>query len=33
MGRNTYPEHVSHGRHRARVPVTDGLVEGFGILQ
>ena len=33
MGRNTYVEHILHGRHRARVPVTDGLVEGIGILQ
>ena len=31
--RNTYPEHVSHVRHRAHVPVTDGLIEGIGILQ
>jgi hypothetical protein len=31
--RNTYSEHVTHVRHRARVPVTDGLVEFPGILQ
>ena len=31
--RNTYIEHASHVRHRAHVPVTDGLVEGLGILQ
>ncbi len=30
--RNTYPEHVLHDRHRAHVPVTDGLIEGLGIL-
>ena len=33
MGRNTYQEHIRHGRHRARVPGTNGLVEGCGILQ
>ena len=33
MGRNTYVEHIAHVRHRARVPVTDGLVEGSGTLQ
>ena len=33
MGRNTYVEHGLHGRHRARVPGTNGLVEGSGILQ
>ena len=33
MGRNTYVEHGIHGRHRARVPVTDGLVEESGTLQ
>ena len=32
-GRNTYVEHIRHGRHRARVPVTDGLVEDSGFLQ
>jgi hypothetical protein len=31
--RNTYSEHANHVRHRARVPVTDGLVEGIGFLQ
>ncbi len=31
--RNTYIEHETHVRHRARVPVTDGLIEGSGILQ
>ncbi len=31
--RNTYIEHDSHVRHRAHVPVTDGLVEGLGSLQ
>ena len=31
--RNTYIEHGKHVRHRAHVPVTDGLIEGFGILQ
>ena len=31
--RNTYIEHVLHVRHRAHVPVTDGLIEGFGNLQ
>ncbi len=31
--RNTYPEHAKHVRHRAHVPVTDGLIEGSGILQ
>ena len=30
--RNTYREHVSHGRHRAHVPITDGLIEGSGNL-
>ena len=30
--RNTYIEHASHVRHRAHVPVTDGLVEGIGTL-
>ena len=33
MGRTTYVEHVAHIGHRARVPVTDGLVEGTGKLQ
>jgi len=27
---NTYHEHVPHVRHRAHVPSTDGLIEGFG---
>ena len=31
--RNTYDEHVTHVRHRARVPITDGLIEGRGKLQ
>jgi hypothetical protein len=31
--RSTYPEHASHVRHRAHVPVTDGLIEGPGFLQ
>ena len=31
--RNTYIEHAVHDRHRAHVPVTDGLVEGEGKLQ
>ncbi len=30
--RNTYIEHLLHVRHRAHVPVTDGLVEGKGSL-
>ena len=30
--RNTYIEHVNHVRHRAHVPITDGLIE-VGILQ
>jgi hypothetical protein len=30
--RTTYPEHVSC-RHRAHVPITDGLIEGSGNLQ
>ena len=30
--RNTYPEHGSHVRHRAHVPITDGLIEGNGKL-
>jgi hypothetical protein len=33
MGRTTYEEHVAHVGHGARVPVTDGLVEGTGRLQ
>jgi len=31
--RNTYLEHETHVRHRARVPITDGLIEGRGNLQ
>ena len=31
--RNTYSEHAVHVRHRAHVPITDGLVEGLGSLQ
>ena len=31
--RNTYREHVAHVRHRAHVPITDGLIEGSGKLQ
>ena len=31
--RNTYIEHALHGRHRAHVPITDGLIEGLGVLQ
>ncbi len=31
--RNTYLEHASHVRHRAHVPITDGLIEGLGTLQ
>ncbi len=31
--RNTYPEHAKHVRHRAHVPITDGLIEGIGTLQ
>jgi hypothetical protein len=30
--RNTYKEHETHVRHRARVPITDGLIEGRGKL-
>ena len=30
--RNTYLEHGKHVRHRAHVPVTDGLIEGIGSL-
>ncbi len=30
--RSTYIEHVLHVRHRAHVPITDGLIEGLGIL-
>ena len=31
--RSTYSKHVLHVRHRAHVPSTDGLIEGFGTLQ
>ena len=31
--RNTYIEHVIHVRHRAHVPITDGLIEDIGSLQ
>ena len=31
--RNTYHEHGLHFRHPARVPITDGLIEGPGKLQ
>ena len=31
--RNTYIEHAIHGRHRAHVPITDGLIEDRGFLQ
>ena len=31
--RITYKEDGSHVRHRAHVPVTDGLIEGKGTLQ
>ena len=31
--RNTYKEHLHHVRHRAHVPITDGLIEGLGTLQ
>jgi hypothetical protein len=31
--RSTYIEHVIHVRHRAHVPITDGLIEGIGTLQ
>ncbi len=31
--RSTYIEHVLHVRHRAHVPITDGLIEGSGFLQ
>ena len=30
--RSTYIEHLIHVRHRARVPITDVLIEGLGIL-
>ena len=31
--RNTYIEHATHVRHRAHVPITDGLIEVIGLLQ
>ena len=31
--RSTYTEHLFHARHRAHVPITDGLIEGLGKLQ
>ena len=31
--RNTYKEHALHVRHRAYVPITDGLIEAPLILQ
>jgi hypothetical protein len=31
--RNTYREHARHVRHRAHVPIADGLIEVIGILQ
>ena len=31
--RSTYIEHPLHVRHRAHVPITDGLIEGLGTLQ
>jgi hypothetical protein len=31
--RNTYKEHGIHLFHRARVPLTDVLIEALGILQ
>ncbi len=31
--RNTYSKHGIHVRHRAHVPVTDGLIEGSRKLQ
>jgi hypothetical protein len=30
--KNTYEEHAFHGRHRAHVPISDGLIEGIGFL-
>ena len=30
---STYSEHARHVRHRAHVPITDGLIEGLGNLQ
>jgi len=31
--RSTYREHLRHVRHRAHVPITDGLIETVGSLQ
>ena len=31
--RNTYREHAVHIRHRAHVPISDGLIEVRGCLQ
>jgi hypothetical protein len=31
--RSTYVEHAPHVRHRAHVPISDGLIEGVGKLQ
>jgi len=31
--KNTYEEHALHVRHRAHVPISDGLIEGIGFLQ
>ena len=31
--RNTYIEHAVHVRHRAHVPITDGLIKDRGKLQ
>jgi hypothetical protein len=31
--RITYLDHASHARHRAHVPITDGLIEGLDVLQ
>jgi hypothetical protein len=31
--RGTYIEHGIHIRHRAHIPITDGLIEGLGSLQ
>jgi hypothetical protein len=30
--RTTYIEHILHVRHRAHVPIADGLIEVIGIL-
>ena len=31
--RNTYIEHAIHVRHRAHVPISDGLIEFVGFLR